>query len=112
MITKVKIEDFKCFEYEEIEFRPLTILTGTNSSGKSSMIQSILLSGNHANGSDMLDYIWSLGDFDDLKNKYKNPRSYTIEVHYDDGIADTIKAEKGVALSFPSDKLAYPSKLK
>ena len=111
MITKIEIENFKCFEKEAIEIKPLTILTGTNSSGKSSLIQAILVCGNHSTGSDMLDYVGSLGDFDDLKNRYVNPRKYSITITYDDGISDAITAQKGVALSFPSEDISYPSKL-
>lgn len=111
MITKIEIENFKCFKKEAIEIKPLTILTGTNSSGKSSLIQAILVCGNHSTGSDMLDYVGSLGDFDDLKNRYVNPRKYLITITYDDGISDAIIGEKGVALSFPSENISYPSKL-
>lgn len=111
MITKIEIENFKCFEKEAIDIKPLTILTGTNSSGKSSLLQALLLSGDHANGSDMLDYTNSLGDFDDLKNRYVNPRKYSISITYSDGTEDAISAQKGVALSLLSKNLSYPSKL-
>lgn len=42
MITSLKIENFKSINDYNFEFKPLTILAGTNSSGKSSIIQSIL----------------------------------------------------------------------
>lgn len=42
-IKKVTIENFKCFkEQVEVEFGKLTLLTGANSSGKSSIIYSLL----------------------------------------------------------------------
>jgi predicted ATPase len=42
-LKQVQIENFKCFKKtQEIEFNRLTILTGANSSGKSSIIYSIL----------------------------------------------------------------------
>jgi predicted ATPase len=42
-LQKVTIENFKCFQSKtEIEFGKLTLLTGANSSGKSSIIYSIL----------------------------------------------------------------------
>ena len=75
MIKKVIIENFKCIEKEELEFRNLTILTGENSSGKSSHIQAILLAGNHPNlvatpfNSDLREYLQSLGDTNSLVNK-------------------------------------------
>lgn len=44
MITKWKVGNFKSIRKEtELEFGPLTIFTGANSSGKSTLIQSILL---------------------------------------------------------------------
>lgn len=43
MIDRIKIQKFKCLTNEDMEFKPLTILTGTNNSGKSSLLQSILL---------------------------------------------------------------------
>lgn len=42
MLTNIHIENFKCFEKADIELRPLTILTGTNSSGKSTVLQAML----------------------------------------------------------------------
>jgi predicted ATPase len=44
MLTKLVLENFKCFNHADIVFKPLTILTGTNSSGKSSVIQAVLMS--------------------------------------------------------------------
>lgn len=42
-LQKITIENFKCFQNQtEIEFGKLTLLTGANSSGKSSIIYSIL----------------------------------------------------------------------
>jgi predicted ATPase len=40
---KLNIANFKCFENQTIEFKPLTILAGANSVGKSSAIQALLL---------------------------------------------------------------------
>jgi len=41
-INKVSIENFKCFKGVDIELGKLTLLTGANSSGKSSILYSIL----------------------------------------------------------------------
>ena len=44
MFTKVAVEGFKSFrDRTEVELRPLTLLAGANSSGKSSLIQPLLL---------------------------------------------------------------------
>jgi len=44
MIKEWKLNNFKSIDQEnDLEFRPLTIFTGANSSGKSTILQSILL---------------------------------------------------------------------
>lgn len=44
MIASLQIERFKCFEQAFLEMRPLTILTGINGGGKSTVLQSLILS--------------------------------------------------------------------
>lgn len=41
-LDKIEIENFKCFEKAEIDFSQITLITGANSSGKSSILYSIL----------------------------------------------------------------------
>jgi predicted ATPase len=43
MITSLHLTNFKIFENQFLQFRPLTLLSGINSTGKSSVIQSLLL---------------------------------------------------------------------
>lgn len=43
MITQVKLKNFKAFEEQQLQFKPLTLLSGLNSTGKSSVLQSLLL---------------------------------------------------------------------
>ncbi len=43
MISAVTLKKFKCFQDEYFEFAPLTLFTGLNGSGKSTVIQSLLL---------------------------------------------------------------------
>lgn len=79
MITKVTLTGFKCFDHEEVEFRNLTLLTGLNSSGKSSLIQALLLS---IKGHSLV-LQKKIGDFGDIKNKYTNPENITIAIELD-----------------------------
>lgn len=45
MLKSISLENYKCFEkLEDLEIAPLTVLCGVNSSGKSSIISSLLLS--------------------------------------------------------------------
>lgn len=41
-IQKIQLKNFKCFKTTEINFGKITLLTGANSSGKSSLIDSLL----------------------------------------------------------------------
>lgn len=43
MITNISINNFKCFSNQSFNLKPLTLLTGFNSTGKSSVIQTLLL---------------------------------------------------------------------
>jgi predicted ATPase len=42
LINSLSLENFKCFEKLDVKFAPITLLTGANSSGKSSLINAIL----------------------------------------------------------------------
>ena len=43
MISRLRIQRFKCFEDQEIVFRNLTLLVGGNATGKSTVIQALLV---------------------------------------------------------------------
>lgn len=67
MIQSIHIQNFKSIENQIFDFKPLTILTGTNSAGKSSVIQAILFYINRANHNVVLNnYLHSLGTQRDL----------------------------------------------
>lgn len=67
MIQSIHIQNFKSIENQTFDFKPLTILTGANSSGKSSVIQAILFYVNRANNNVALNnYLRCLGTTKDL----------------------------------------------
>jgi len=43
MINSLKLINYKTFENQLLQFKPLTLLSGLNSTGKSSVLQSLLL---------------------------------------------------------------------
>ena len=43
MLTQIDLQYFKCFEKLKLPLRPLTLLSGTNASGKSSVLQSLVI---------------------------------------------------------------------
>ncbi|MGQ7856903.1 AAA family ATPase [Pedobacter sp. WC2501] len=68
MIKTIQLSGFKSFIEEEIEFGKLTILTGLNSSGKSSIIQSILLLEKANNGDEI--YLEGHGNISESQNPF------------------------------------------
>ncbi|MBX9599130.1 MAG: AAA family ATPase [Burkholderiales bacterium] len=85
MIKNVHIRGFKCFDDEVIDFSNLTVITGPNSSGKSSLLQALLINLNHSNMNDaeIQRYVDDLGTFIDLKNKKTNPDKFSIDIKLD-----------------------------
>lgn len=43
MLTRIDLKHFKCFELLKLPLRPLTLLSGANASGKSSVLQALVL---------------------------------------------------------------------
>jgi len=44
MLKSIRLRNFKCFEdSKDLELSPLTVFCGTNSSGKTTIIQSLLM---------------------------------------------------------------------
>jgi predicted ATPase len=80
MIKNVHIQNFKCLEYENLELGSLNILTGVNSSGKSSVIKAILLMCEKLKAKKQ-GYSISTGDlFNTYRNKYVNAKEITLEL--------------------------------
>ena len=67
-----------------MEIKPFTIVTGVNSAGKSSLIQSVLLPVRRIgkNGQILLDTIVNL-TFDTIRNKYYNAKSVRVDIDID-----------------------------
>jgi predicted ATPase len=70
MIKQLNITGFKSFVTETIDFGGLTLLTGLNSSGKSSIIQALLILEKVDKGEKNI-LLEGHGDFDELKNPYE-----------------------------------------
>jgi len=108
MVNELIIDNYKCFDVDNIEFRNLTLLTGTNSSGKSSTIQSLLYSGIESSGSDLRSFLNSLGSFKDLRNKNIKKDLIKITAITSSGNSvftlnnsDEIESELNTCLSYP-----------
>lgn len=85
MLKKVVLNNFKCFEELEIELKPISVLCGVNSGGKSSIIQAILL------GMEAIKKGRKGGNID-LTNLIYNVNLYSFEeLLFDDANEDKIK---------------------
>ena len=95
LINSLSLKNFKCFEELDVKFAPITLLTGANSSGKSSLINAILAvmqteqfpfylspNGKYVN----------MGSFEEMvyRNSAKTRFDIFIEINNDDKAFDTI----------------------
>lgn len=100
MITKVTLENFKCFsELTSIPMSRYTVLYGKNGRGKSSVIQcllllsqSIRLNGGNLDSLKIAGDMVSLGTFTDIKNRYATTRK-SIKMKIESDIEPELKLE-------------------
>ncbi len=94
MLTRLKLSNFKAWrESGDVQLRPVTLLLGENSTGKSSLLQSLLLMKQtamspdhtvHLNlGAEANDYV-DMGSFEDLLTRNPEKRKVGIELDMDD----------------------------
>jgi hypothetical protein len=105
MFTRLRLINFKAWrDTGDLALKPVTMLLGTNSSGKSSLIQSLLLLKQtvqspdrtvHLNlGGDEVNDLFSFGSFDDVLNQAAtSPRQFTIA--FDFRRADSGRIKEG-----------------
>ncbi len=82
MLEQLEIRNFKSITLQTFSLKPLTILTGLNSTGKSSLIQAILLlskSFSSTNQSMLVPVVAHISDFREIRNKYENAKSLSVK---------------------------------
>lgn len=86
MIKELKLKAFKSFKDETVfPVKPLTVITGTNSCGKSSIIQSILIIDRLMQGVDINDALpKGHGSLQEFINKASLPSDLTLEATFGD----------------------------
>ena len=118
MLRDILVENFKSIGSQTFNLPPLTILTGLNSTGKSSIIQSILLLSKYYSlpAKDSLNqHVKSFLEFRVARNKYKNAKNIKIEATSDKGnkyslIMDDDGSRSGEIYN-DQDDLSYEKKL-
>jgi predicted ATPase len=104
MLSKWGITNFKSIYNADLDLAPLTVLTGTNSSGKSSFIQSMLLVAqtmqNQFAGRELVlnGNLLELGRFDEILSYGAGDSKNTIDIRWD------LKLENGTFHSGESNK--------
>ena len=82
-IKSLKIKNFKCFKEADIDFRKITLLTGANSSGKSSLI-SVLLSIFQTDEFPFYlspnGFLINLGNYRNMVNGYDIPKNIELNI--------------------------------
>jgi predicted ATPase len=91
MITSLSLKNFKCFKsLENLDFKQITVLTGSNGRGKSSILQSILLLAQSFRSGKNIEYVKfngrfiCLGTYDDVLTKNSDSGEMSIRVKSDD----------------------------
>lgn len=85
-ITKLLLENFKSFPYLELPLSNINILIGHNSSGKSSILQSLLILKNSLKqnpppyGLKLIGNSYDFGNFDDIVTTGDNSKELSIHV--------------------------------
>lgn len=94
MIRELTIIGLKNIKHEKLSLRPLTLLTGLNSTGKSSILQAILLvnKATTKNGQLYLNHL--LSSFSTLRNIYENTKEIRIRLDIDGKIIEYKLSEK------------------
>ncbi|MYE25880.1 MAG: DUF3696 domain-containing protein [Chloroflexi bacterium] len=92
MLRRIGLSNFKCWRELDIELAPITLLFGANSSGKTAILQSLLMlkqtargfdPGQHINfGDGDRDYV-NLGSYRDLAYRHDERNSVEMNVKWD-----------------------------
>ena len=101
MISQIALSGFKSFVDESLDIRPLTVLTGLNSSGKSSVIQAIRMFDALSKGKSPL--LEGHGEMHEMRSRLTN--SMRLRLRFSNGeimAFDGDVFQNGLSTSFPS----------
>ena len=92
MLRNIGLKNFKCWQTLDIDLAPITLFFGTNSSGKTAILQSLLMLKQTARGFDPKqhinfggsdrDYV-DLGSYFDLANGHDEQRNVCLKISWD-----------------------------
>ncbi len=94
MIQQITISNFKGIESEVLDIKPLTLLTGLNSTGKSTCFQALLATLFHCNDTNAIVMLSSYDfSFESNRNRNNNAKLISINIQQEDGKASYIKLD-------------------
>lgn len=116
MLRRIGLSNFKCWKELDIELAPITLLFGTNSSGKSAILQSLLMlkqtaqgfdPGQHINfgGSDR-DYV-DLGSYQDLVHSHMAHKDISVSLTWEKAGGILSRRVGAIWVEDPSDHFDY-----
>lgn len=88
MITNLELNNFKCYKKVDFDIKPLTVFCGSNSVGKSTAIQSLLLAiqGDFSDkGIPLCGSMLSIGGYSDVRNSNADTDSVSFKVSTKNG---------------------------
>jgi predicted ATPase len=112
LIKSLSLKDFKCFEQVDIDFGKITLLTGANSSGKSSLIYALLgimQSKYFPQYFDLNGELINMGGFEDVVRKKSKYGEFEININLKDKYFKTTwcedpTTEQPTIIAFHTDK--------
>ncbi|MDA5479693.1 AAA family ATPase [Yersinia intermedia] len=115
MLTHIDITNFKSIESECLKLAPLTILTGANSSGKSSVIQALMLlimNSAESNRFSMEGVIRYLNEFVNIRNKKTNAKFIEVNLKDSNNLTHHIRItndgiDKSTSVEYQYEPLKY-----
>jgi AAA15 family ATPase/GTPase len=119
MTTHLKgfgLENFRVFkDYTWFDFAPITVLTGTNSSGKSSLIKALLLLENSISKSGQLklefsnDNVYQLGNFERIINNKSSNNTvsfyFPYQLHHFPTLGESYECQVAVTFNKEEDSI-------
>lgn len=106
MLEQLTLQGFKSFEYAALTLRPLTILTGLNSSGKSTVLQAIrMLENKYRKAGNCL--LEGYGDWNELKCDHSD----TLTLQATDQQGNMLEITTGESRSTEPETLDFPEVL-
>ena len=112
MLKKITIENYKSYKKQEFSLSDLTIISGQNSSGKSSLIETLLILGQSSEPNLLNAHLKNIGKFETIKNNSTTiPYIYFKYEDLDNLISEiTIKSDDDAELTIENkSKILYLS---